>query len=129
MHVHILSAVLVRLHLKAAEQMARHRGGQPQEHDHQQNFQRREEIRRADGQADQAEAHAQQQAGQPDGPACHGDQGHAADACAQREQEDDGEPFDEKMSRLTSELSELFAKSHELEAEIRERLGAIGYEL
>ena len=45
------------------------------------------------------------------------------------EQEDDGEPFDEKMSRLTSELSELFAKSHELEAEIRERLGAIGYEL
>ena len=45
------------------------------------------------------------------------------------EQEDDGEPFDEKMSRLTSELSELFAKSHELEAEIRERLGAIGFEL
>ena len=45
------------------------------------------------------------------------------------EQEDDGEPFEEKMSRLTSELSELFAKSHELEAEIKERLGAIGYEL
>ena len=45
------------------------------------------------------------------------------------EQEDDGEPFEEKMSRLTSELSELFAKSHELEAEIRERLGAIGYEI
>ena len=39
----------------------------------------------------EAEAHAQQQAGQPDGPACHGEQGHAADACAQREQEDDGE--------------------------------------
>ena len=34
-----------------------------------------------------------------------------------------------KMSRLTSELSELFAKSHELEAEIKERLGAIGYEI
>lgn len=45
------------------------------------------------------------------------------------EQEDDGEPFEEKMSRLTSELSELFAKSHELEAEIKERLGAIGYEI
>lgn len=45
------------------------------------------------------------------------------------EQEDDGEPFEEKMSRLTSELSELFAKSHELEAEIKERLGAIGFEL
>lgn len=45
------------------------------------------------------------------------------------EQEDDGEPFEEKMSRLTSELSELFTKSHELEAEIKERLGAIGYDI
>ena len=45
------------------------------------------------------------------------------------EQEDDGEPFEEKMGRLTSELSELFAKSHELEAEIKERLGVIGFEL
>ena len=38
-------------------------------------------------------------------------------------------PFEEKMTRLTSELSELFAKSHELEAEIKQRLGAIGYEI
>ena len=45
------------------------------------------------------------------------------------DQEDDGEPFEEKMSRLTSELSELFAKSHDLENEIKERLGAIGYDL
>ena len=45
------------------------------------------------------------------------------------EQEDDGEPFDEKMKRLTSELSEMFEKSHELENEIREKLGAIGYEV
>ena len=45
------------------------------------------------------------------------------------EQEDDGEPFDEKMARLTSELSALFGKSHALEAEIREKLGAIGYEI
>ena len=45
------------------------------------------------------------------------------------EQEDDGEPFDEKMKRLTGELSEMFARSHELEEEIRERLGAIGYEI
>ena len=45
------------------------------------------------------------------------------------EQEDDGEPFDEKMKRLTSELSEMFEKSHGLENEIREKLGAIGYEL
>lgn len=45
------------------------------------------------------------------------------------EQEDDGEPFEEKMSRLTSELSEMFTKSHELEEEIRKKLGAIGYEV
>ena len=45
------------------------------------------------------------------------------------EQEDDGEPFDEKMKRLTSELSDMFKKSHELENEIREKLGAIGYEV
>ena len=45
------------------------------------------------------------------------------------DQEDDGEPFEEKMARLTSELSDLFAKSHDLENEIKERLGAIGYEL
>lgn len=45
------------------------------------------------------------------------------------EQEDDGEPFEEKMGRLTSELSDLFAKSHELEQEIREKLGAIGFKI
>lgn len=45
------------------------------------------------------------------------------------EQEDDGEPFEEKMTRLTGELSEMFAKSHGLEDEIRKKLGAIGYEI
>lgn len=45
------------------------------------------------------------------------------------EQEDDDEPFEEKMDRLTSELAEMFAKSHELEDEIRKKLGAIGYEI
>ena len=45
------------------------------------------------------------------------------------EQEDDGEPFEEKMARLTGELSELFAQSHTLEEEIRQKLGAIGYGL
>lgn len=45
------------------------------------------------------------------------------------EQEDDGEPFDEKMTRLTSELSDMFERSHELEDEIRKKLGAIGYEI
>lgn len=45
------------------------------------------------------------------------------------EQEDDGDPFEEKMTRLTGELSAMFAKSRELEEEIRKRLGAIGYEV
>lgn len=45
------------------------------------------------------------------------------------EQQDDGEPFEEKMTRLTAELSEMFKKSHDLEEEIRKNLGAIGYEL
>lgn len=43
------------------------------------------------------------------------------------EQEDDGVPFEEKMSRLTTELEEMFVKSHELEKEIKARLGDIGY--
>lgn len=46
-----------------------------------------------------------------------------------KEQEDDGEPFDTKMNRLTSELSVMFEKSHKLEDEIREKLKMIGYKL
>ena len=45
------------------------------------------------------------------------------------EVEDDGEPFQEKMKRLTSELSDMFAQSHQLEDEIRKQLKSIGYEL
>lgn len=45
------------------------------------------------------------------------------------ETEDDGEPFQEKMERLTGELSELFAKSHELEAEIKKQLASIGFSI
>ncbi len=45
------------------------------------------------------------------------------------EVEDDGEPFEEKMERLTSTLSMQFEKSRELEDEIRKQLGGIGYEL
>lgn len=41
--------------------------------------------------------------------------------------EDDGEPFEEKMTRLSTELYDLFEKSHKLEAEIKEKLSAIGY--
>jgi type I restriction enzyme M protein len=44
-------------------------------------------------------------------------------------QEDDGEPIDETMARLTGELSGMFKRSRELEDEIRERLGAIGFEV
>ena len=46
-----------------------------------------------------------------------------------KEQEEDKEPFDEKMKRLTGELSELFEESHKLEAEIRKQLKSIGYEI
>ena len=45
------------------------------------------------------------------------------------EVEDDGEPFDEKMERLTNTLDNQFKKSRELEEEIRKQLGGIGYEL
>lgn len=42
--------------------------------------------------------------------------------------EDDGEPFEEKMARLTAELAEQFAESARLEAIIRENLRRVGYE-
>ena len=45
------------------------------------------------------------------------------------EQADDGEPFEEKMDRLTKELAELFRQSHQLEHEIQKRLAAIGFEV
>ncbi|MGC9456671.1 MAG: N-6 DNA methylase [Halothiobacillaceae bacterium] len=44
-------------------------------------------------------------------------------------QEDDGEPFAEKMARLTGQLREQFAESDRLEAEIKRNLGGLGYEL
>ena len=45
------------------------------------------------------------------------------------EQEDDGEPFEDKMKRLTTELSGLLAESHRLEAEIKKQLGSIGFKI
>lgn len=42
--------------------------------------------------------------------------------------EDDGEPFNDKMKRLTVELREQFAESARLEEEIRANLGSLGYE-
>jgi len=45
------------------------------------------------------------------------------------DEEEDGEPFEEKMARLTYELSEMFKQSHDLEEDIKNKLGAIGYEI
>ena len=42
-------------------------------------------------------------------------------------QEDDGEPFADKMQRLTSDLSSLFKESHRLEDEIKKQLDSIGF--
>ena len=42
-------------------------------------------------------------------------------------EEDDGEAFGDKMQRLTSELSQMFKESNELQEEIKKKLGAIGY--
>ena len=41
--------------------------------------------------------------------------------------EDDGEPFAEKMARLTEKLEEQFAESARLEAAIRDNLRGLGY--
>ncbi|MCK4730142.1 MAG: SAM-dependent DNA methyltransferase [Candidatus Aenigmarchaeota archaeon] len=45
------------------------------------------------------------------------------------EEKDDGEPFDDKMKRLTSELSEQFKESKKLEEEIKKNLSGLGYKL
>lgn len=45
------------------------------------------------------------------------------------EQEDDGEPFEEKMARLTSEISKCFEESNRLQKEIKKNLEALGYDL
>ena len=46
-----------------------------------------------------------------------------------KELEEDTEPFEKKMARLTKELSELFKESHRLEEEIKKQLGTIGYDI
>ncbi|MDR2878131.1 MAG: type I restriction-modification system subunit M [Chromatiales bacterium] len=45
------------------------------------------------------------------------------------EQEDDGEAFDDKMRRLTTQLAEQMARGAKLDAAIRENLKGLGYEL
>jgi type I restriction enzyme M protein len=43
------------------------------------------------------------------------------------EVEDDGEPFEEKMTRLTAELEACFAESDQLQERIRKNLEGVGY--
>ena len=45
------------------------------------------------------------------------------------DQEEDSEPFAEKMTRLTKQLKEQFEESEQLEGEIRKNLAGLGYEL
>lgn len=45
------------------------------------------------------------------------------------EEEGDGEPFADKMARLTDSLSQLFKESREQEEEIRKQLNSIGWEV
>ena len=41
--------------------------------------------------------------------------------------EDDREPFEEKMDRLTSEMHAIFEDSHRLEEELFKKLSIIGF--
>lgn len=43
------------------------------------------------------------------------------------EEEEDDEPFEQKMERLTKQLAEQFAKADELKERIRKNLGELGY--
>ena len=45
------------------------------------------------------------------------------------EQEEDSEAFEEKMKRLTTELSDQFKKSDQLEIEIKKNLKGLGYDI
>lgn len=44
-------------------------------------------------------------------------------------QEDDGEPYEVKMARLTGELKKEFAESDKLQAQIKDVLKELGYEI
>ena len=44
-------------------------------------------------------------------------------------EEEDDEPYEEKMKRLTGELKGLLEESHRLEDEIRANLKALGFEI
>ena len=44
-------------------------------------------------------------------------------------EDDDVEAFNDKMERLTAQLAEQMAKGAELDEVIREKVGALGYEV
>ena len=44
-------------------------------------------------------------------------------------EEEDSEPFEEKMDRLTKELSDQFKRSDELEEEIKKNLEGLGWKI
>jgi len=46
-----------------------------------------------------------------------------------KDEEEDGEPFEEKMARLTGELAKRFEESSRLQKQIQATLNAIGYGL
>jgi len=54
---------------------------------------------------------------------------HARTLCRAEEVEEDEEPFEEKMRRLTARLGEQFQELSQLEAEIRTNLKGLGYEI
>jgi len=45
------------------------------------------------------------------------------------EEEDDGEPFADKMMRLTTQLKDQLEQSDKLEAEIKKNLAGLGYDV
>lgn len=44
-------------------------------------------------------------------------------------EEEDAEPYEEKMQRLTKELSGLFEESHKLENEISSNMKVLGFDV
>ena len=54
---------------------------------------------------------------------------YASKRAALKQEQKQAATFEEKMDRLTSELSDLFEESKSLEEKIKENLRGIGYEL
>jgi len=54
---------------------------------------------------------------------------NAEDLSASRIRQAGNEPFEEKMARLTAELSEQFGESKRLEDEIRKNIKGLGFDV